>query len=213
VLGWAGGADQGNQENLPAFEEVLKTLDVNKDGKIARSELPTPKQQTDFTEADLERDGFLGPRDWEQYRFKRSSLNSVMAVRLGGKGDVTEKNVLWRYYKSLPNAPSPIHYQGIVYLSKEGGILTALDAETGQMLKQGRLPGALDFYYASPVAGDGKIYAVSQEGHISVIKAGRDWEVLARNDMDDECFATPALVDGKIYVRTKSALYCFANRD
>ena len=129
------------------------------------------------------------------------------------KGDVTEKNVLWRYYKSLPNAPSPLYYQGIVYLSKEGGILTTLDAETGQMLKQGRLPGALDFYYASPIAGDGKIFAVSQEGHISVIKAGRDWEVLARNDMDDECFATPALVDGRIYVRTKSALYCFAKRD
>jgi outer membrane protein assembly factor BamB len=213
VLGWAGGADQGNQENLPLFEDVLKTLDANKDGKLAKEELPNPQQQKDFKEADLDVDGFLGARDWDQYRIKRSSINSVMAVRLGGTGDMTEKNVLWRYYKSLPNVPSPLYYNGVVYLTKEGGIVTALDAETGEMLKQGRLPGALDFYYASPVAADGKVYAVSQGGHLSVIKAGREWEVLARNDMEDECFATPALVDGKVYVRTKSALYCFAQRD
>jgi hypothetical protein len=92
---------------------------------------------------------------------------------------------------------------------KEGGILTALDAASGEVLKQGRLPGALDYYYASPVAGDGKIYATSQEGHITVLKAGSDWEVITRNDMDEETFATPALEDGKIYVRTRSALYCF----
>jgi outer membrane protein assembly factor BamB len=212
VLGWAGGADQGNQENLPEFAEALKSMDANNDGRIAKLELPEPRQK-DFAEADLDRDGALGPRDWDQYRVKRSSINSVMAVRLGGKGDMTAKNILWRYYKSLPNVPSPLYYDGVVYLTKEGGIVTALDAETGEMLKQARLPGALDFYYSSPVAADGKIYIASQEGHLSVIKSGRNWEVLARNDMDDEVFATPALVDGKIYVRTKSALYCFAKRD
>jgi outer membrane protein assembly factor BamB len=212
VLGWAGGADQGNQENLPEFGEALKTMDADKDGKIGKSELPDARQK-DFPEADLDKDGTLGSRDWNQYRFKRSTINSIMAVRLGGKGDMTEKNVIWRYYKSLPNVPSPLYYNGVVYLTKEGGIVTALDAETGQVLKQGRLDGALDFYYASPVGADGKIYAVSQGGHLSVIKAGREWELLARNDMDDECFATPAVVDGRIYVRTKSALYCFAQRN
>jgi outer membrane protein assembly factor BamB len=132
-----------------------------------------------------------------------------MAVRLGGTGDVTQTNVLWRHYKSLPNATSPLYYKGVVYLMKEGGILTTLDAGTGKVLKQGRLPGALDYYYASPVAADGKIYAISQEGHVSVVRAGGDWEPIARNDMEEECFATPALLDGRIYLRTKSALYCF----
>ena len=74
---------------------------------------------------------------------------------------------------------------------------------------QGRLRGALDFYYSSPVGADGKIFAASEGGHLSVIKAGRDWEVLALNDMDDEVFATPAPVDGRLYVRTRGALYCF----
>jgi outer membrane protein assembly factor BamB len=209
VLGWAGGADQGLQENLPDFSGVLQTLDTNKDGKLALAEIKDPRWQKDFKEADLDVDGFLGARDWDHYRGKRASVNSVMAVRLGGIGDLTGKNILWQHYKSLPNVPSPLVYRGIVYLMKEGGILTALDAGTGKVLKQGRLPGALDFYYASPVAGDGKLYATSQEGHITVIKAGAGWEPLARNDMDDECFATPALVDGRVYVRTRSALYCF----
>ncbi|MDZ4798946.1 MAG: PQQ-binding-like beta-propeller repeat protein [Bryobacteraceae bacterium] len=212
VLGWAGGADIGNQEDLPLFADVAKTLDTNKDGKISKAELTDDRMKKDFDEADLDRDGGLGPRDWEFYQLKRRSVNSVMAVKLGGKGDVTATNVLWRYYKSLPNVPSPVWYNGVVYLMKEGGILTALDATTGKVLKQGRLPGALDYYYASPVAADGKLFATSQEGHISVVNAsGAEWEPVARNDMDDETFATPALADGRIYVRTRSALYCFAN--
>jgi outer membrane protein assembly factor BamB len=209
VLGWAGGADQGNQENLPEFAEVLRTLDADGDGKLALAELQNPRWKTDFKEADLDTDGFLGARDWEKYRGKRLSVNSVSAIKLGGSGDMTGTNLLWRFYKSLPNVPSPVAYQKVVYLMKEGGILTALDAATGKLLKQGRLPGALDYYYASPVAADGKLYVTSQEGHITVLKSGPDWEPLARNDMDDECFATPALVDGRIYVRTRSALYCF----
>ena len=212
VLGWAGGSDQGNQENLPEFGEVLKTLDANKDGRLASAELENPRWKTDFKEADLDTDGFLGVRDWEKYRDKRASVNSVMAVRLGGTGDVTATHVKWQYYKSLPNATSPLHYNGVVYLMKEGGILTALDAETGKVLKQGRLPGALDYYYASPVAADGKVYLTSQEGHVSVLRAAPEWEPLARNDMDEQCMATPALLDGKIYLRTASALYCFAEQ-
>lgn len=209
VLGWAGGSDQGQQESLPEFAEVLKTLDRDNDGKISKTELTDPRQQKDFDEADLDRDGGLGARDWEKYRGKRMSVNSVMAIKLGGKGDMTDKNVIWQHFKSLPNVPSPLYYRDVVYLMKEGGILTALDATTGKVLKQGRLPGALDYYYASPVAGAGKIYLTSQEGHITVVSAGGDWEPLARNDMDDETFATPALVDDRVYVRTRSALYCF----
>ena len=74
---------------------MLKTLDANKDGKLAKVELPNPQQQKDFKEADLDIDGFLSARDWDQYRIKRSSINSVMAVRLGGKWDMTQKNGQW----------------------------------------------------------------------------------------------------------------------
>jgi outer membrane protein assembly factor BamB len=209
VLGWAGGSDQGNQEQLPTFEEMLKQKDANGDGKLAKGETDDPRHQRDFAEGDFDKDGFWSRREWDMYRVKRSSVNSIMAVRPGGTGDMTAKAVLWQYYKALPNVPSPLVYRGVVYLMKEGGILTALDAKTGSLLKQGRLDGAIDFYYSSPVGADGKIYASSQAGHVTVLRAGAQWEPLARNDMDDEVFATPAPVDGRIYLRTRSALYCF----
>ncbi len=210
ILGWAGGADQGSQEQIPTLAEILKDYDANKDGKLAVSEAPL-RYKKDLAESDLDRDGFYDEREWNKFIEKRSSVNSVMAVRLGGSGDMTAKSILWRYYKSLPNASSPVLYKNVLYLVKEGGILTALDAATGTVLKQGRLTGALEFYYSSPVAADGKIYAASEGGHIAVIKAGADWEILAVNDVEDEVTATPAPLDERLYVRTRSALYCFGN--
>jgi outer membrane protein assembly factor BamB len=212
VLGWAGGSDQGNQAAIPSFAEILKVADANHDGKLSKEEVTDPQYKKDFDDADLNANGLLEEREWEKYRERRTLVNSVMAIRLGGAGDVTETNILWRFYKSLPNVPSPLLYQNVLYLVKEGGILTALDPATGKVLKQGRLKGALDFYYSSPVAADGKIFTASQDGHVSVIKAGPDWEVLAVNDMDDEVYATPAPVDQRLYLRTKSALYCFGKQ-
>jgi hypothetical protein len=211
VLGWAGGADQGSQENIPPLADILKDHDANQDGKLAVAEAPL-RYKRDLAESDFDRDGFYNPREWDKFIEKRSSVNSVMAVRLGGSGDMTEKNVLWRYYKSLPNATSPLLYRNVLYLVKEGGILTALDAATGTVLKQGRIRGALDFFYSSPIGADGKIYAASESGQVAVIKAGADWEVLAVNEMDDTVYATPAPVDERLYLRTRGALYCFGNR-
>jgi outer membrane protein assembly factor BamB len=71
------------------------------------------------------------------------------------------------------------------------------------------MTGAAGAYYASPVAADGKIFTVSEEGKLAVMKAGGEWELLKVNDFGDECYASPAIVDGKLYVRTRGALYCF----
>jgi outer membrane protein assembly factor BamB len=213
VLGWAGGADIGNQEELPSFEQMLKIADSNKDGKLAKAELASPQYQRDFGESDFNRDGFLDRGEWDKYREKRMTVNSIQAIRLGGSGDMTEKNVMWRYYKSLPNATSPLLYRGVLYMMKEGGILTALNPKTGEVLKQGRLKDALEYYYSSPVGADGKVFTASQEGNVSVIRAGADWEVLAVNKFEEEIFATPAPVDGRLYLRTRGSLYCFGATD
>ncbi|MBM3803908.1 MAG: hypothetical protein FJW26_16520 [Acidimicrobiia bacterium] len=212
VHGWAGGSDEGQQENVPPFEEVLKTRDSNKDGKLSPEETADEKMQKDWKTFDLDRDGFLGLRDWTLYRSRRAAQNAVRAFRLGGEGDLTETNFLWRYQKSLPNVPSPLLYQNVVYLMKEGGVLTALDAATGAVLKQARLQGALGDYFASPVAADGKVFTVSHEGKVTVLKPGKDWEILAVNDLGEDCNATPAIADGRIYLRTQKALYCFGKK-
>jgi outer membrane protein assembly factor BamB len=135
----------------------------------------------------------------------------LLAVRYGGRGDLTATNVVWSMQKFLPNVPSPLYDDGVLYIVKDGGIFTSLDPATGKILKQARLSGGPGTYYSSPVAGDGKIYAISQEGKVSVIKAGAQWEVIGVNNLGDDCYASPAIVEDRIYIRTRSRLYCFSN--
>jgi outer membrane protein assembly factor BamB len=212
VLGWAGGSDEGAQENVPGFPEILKTRDTNKDGKLTREEIADERLTKDWAAMDLDRTGFVELRDWKMYQRRKQVVNAVNAIRLGGHGDMTDKSVQWRYYKSLPNVPSPLYYEGVLYMTKEGGIMTALDAASGKVLKQARLTGALGDYYASPVAADGRIYATSHEGKVVVIKPGAEWEILAVNTLNEPVNATPAFVDGRIFIRTHENLYCFANK-
>jgi outer membrane protein assembly factor BamB len=159
----------------------------------------------------------MNDRDWRVYQAKRTVQNGVLAYRLDNqkemRGDLTESNFLWRYQKSLPNVPSPLFYRDVLYLLKEGGILTALDPKTGSVLKQERLREAPGDYYSSPVGADDKVFTISQEGKVSVLKAGGDWKVLAVNDLDDVCNATPAISGGRIYLRTRTTIYCFGNRE
>lgn len=209
VHGWAGGADVGQQEDIPPFEDVLKKWDANADGGLAREEIADPRAKKDWSAMDLDRDGVLGERDWRMYRSRRSVQNAVRAIRLGGRGDMTDHSIRWRYLKSLPNVPSPLLYKNVLYLLKEGGIFTTLDPSSGEVLKQARLTGAPGDYFSSPVGADDKVYTVSEACQVSVLKAGGQWEVLAVNDLDDSCNATPALAEGRLYIRTRSALYCF----
>ena len=132
-----------------------------------------------------------------------------MAIRLDGRGDITQSHVLWRHRKSLPDVSSPILYKGVIYLVRNGGIVTTLDPDTGAVLKQGRLRDALDGFYASPVAGDDKVYMASEVGNVVVIKAGRDWEVLETNHLNEAIYATPAIADGHLFARTQNHLYSF----
>jgi outer membrane protein assembly factor BamB len=109
--------------------------------------------------------------------------------------------------------PGILLYRGVLYLVRNGGIVQTLDPETGKLLKQGRLTNALDEYYASPVAGDGKVYMISRNGAISVLAADGQWTVSSTGEFGEEVFATPAIADGHIWIRTATALYDFAQRD
>ncbi len=212
VQTWAGESDPGQQEVIAPFADALSRMDSNGDGKLTRQELSDPKLQKGFGDLDLDNDNHLTERDWQFYQLKRAALNGIVAFRLGGQGDMTEKSFLWRYSKSLPNVPSPILYQGVLYMVKEGGIVTSLDPQTGAVLKQARLAGAPNLYFASPVAAEGKIYTISEEGKVSVLKAGPQWETLRVNEMGEDVHATPAIAGGRIYLRTHQALYCFARQ-
>jgi outer membrane protein assembly factor BamB len=211
VTGWAPGADAGERQNLPPFEEVLKEGDKDGDGKLSPEEVPERlRHKGSWNAIDLGRDGFLEGRDWSFYRARRSAQNVTMAIRPGeAKGDLTETHVLWQMDRSVPVVSSPLLYQGVLYTIKDGGILSALDPASGQIHKQARLPGAIDNYFASPVAADSKIFVVSETGKLSVVRAGKEWELLSLNDLNEPCYATPALADSRLYLRTQTKLYCF----
>jgi len=158
---------------------------------------------------DLDGNGFLDEQEWEYYRIARANHGGLWAFRLGGRGDMTDKNMVWHYDKSIPQLPSPLLYKGTLYVVNDAGIATTLDPASGAVRAQGRLKGAFDNFWASPVASDSKIFMVSDSCKIAVLKPDAGLETLAVNDLDDQCSATPAIADGKIYIRTHSTLYAF----
>lgn len=208
---WESGGENESATITESFTEVLGRLDKNQDRKLAPEELDE-RMRRGFGDMDLDHDGFVDSRDWDFYAARRAARNALLAIRLTGneRGDLTDsKSIVWRMQKFLPNCPSPLLYHGVMYLIKDGGILTAVDPKTGGLLKQGRLTGALDTYYASPIAMAGRIYLMSQSGKLSVVRAGAQWELLKVNDFGEETFSTPAAAGGHLYVRTKSHLYAF----
>lgn len=209
VHSWMASPSELGLKDAPPFEQALQEQDANKDRKLAPEEVPDPEIRKLWFLFDLNKDGYMDEREWNIHRARGSAGNGLFAIGLGGRGDLTETGVLWKHQKSLPKIPSPLLYHNVLYILREGGILTALNPETGEVRKQGRIEGALDPYYASPIAADDKIYTVSHNGKVAVLKAGGLWEILAVNDLGEECWATPAMDDHRLYVRTRSALYCF----
>ena len=99
-----------------------------------------------------------------------SSENGLLAIKLGGQGDQTANAIRWRYQKPVPQVPSTLLYKGVLYMINDSGILLSFDPTTGKILKQGRLKGAIDKYFASPVGADDKVYVIGA-GAVSVLKA------------------------------------------
>ncbi len=126
-----------------------------------------------------------------------------MAIRLGGRGEVDERHVAWRVPTGAPYISSLLYYEGLIYMANGNGIVTAVDAETGRRVWQDRVGG---IYSASPVAGDGKVYLFSETGETVVLQAGRELHVLQRNDLGERVVSSPAVSDGRIFIRTDEAL-------
>jgi outer membrane protein assembly factor BamB len=203
--------DPGQQVIVPPFAEVLAKQDADKNGKISPAEAPDERTRRYFAFIDLDEDGAADAAEWRIWINGSASENGLLAFRAGGRGDLSGKSLLWRYSRSVPQLPTTLVYRGSLHMINDGGILTTFDAATGAVKKQARLRGAADHYYASPVAGDGKVYIVSQSGVVVVLDALRDQEILFTGEMDDEVYATPAIADGRVFIRTRGALYCFGS--
>lgn len=223
---------RGNQKLDIAFMwKDLLQYDANQDGKVQIQEIPEnyrlilrpelPKDHPGYAfpapfrgmaqGMDADRDGALTEAECVSFGagFETFSAPVLVGVRPGGKGDVSQSHVAWQMRRGIPEVPSPLFYQGLIYQVRDGGLITCVDAKDGSVRYQDRL-GVGGQYCASPVAGAGRIYLVSQSGTVSVLKSGESTlSILARNELAEPVFATPAIVGRTIVVRTKEHLYTF----
>lgn len=224
---------QGEPANVtlpPEFPEALRLWDKDGDGQIARKEIPSEYLLTDRKaggKGDMTLRQIIGmskPQDadapfskaeWDRMRqmiqaFRDGELNraNVQLVRLGGEGDVTKTHLVWQESKGIPEIPSPLVLEKRVYLIRNGGLLACRDLATGKVIYDERIeaPGG---YYASPLAADGRIYLASDRGVVTVLKASDHLEVLARNDLSEPVFASPAAVKDILYIRSNAHLWAF----
>jgi outer membrane protein assembly factor BamB len=137
-----------------------------------------------------------------------SPAKVVLALKAGGSGDVTgTPNLVWKYNKGTAYVPSPILYGQYLYLTTDRGILTCLDALTGKVEYEGARTPVPTTFSASPVAYEGKILMTSEDGETYVIKAGPKHEILHTNALGEPVFASPAIADGRIFIRGEKNLY------
>ncbi len=133
----------------------------------------------------------------------------AVAVPSGKTGKLGEDDRSWTLNRYSPDCPTPVVYQGRVYLIRDDGNASCVDAASGKVRWQERLFSA--DVKVSPVAGDGKVYFTSGRANCVVMRAGDKPEILARNDLDETTLSTPTLSGGRVYVRTEKALYAFRN--
>lgn len=208
VSGWSAGGDPGERVALEPFDKFMAAADKNGNATLEADETPDGPLKTRFSQCDRDKSGSITRLEYEEYRgLFEQSQNVILCIRPGGSGDISETHIVWRQPKQVPFCASPLIYQGKMYTVKDGGIFASLNLASGRALKATRLT-ATDDYYASPVAGDGKIFLFNEEGKASVISAGEAWQVLSTAEFNEAVYATPAIVDGRIYVRTTGQLYC-----
>jgi len=210
LLFYAGWAPGKGDSPWPQWSGFLEQNDKNKDGEITFDELDA-KSREFMRGFDVNHDGKITQADWDLLKEKTAKAENVMlAIKPGGKGDISKSHIAWRYTRGLPYVPSPIYYDGRVYLIKDGGMLSSFDAKTGKDIYVQERLNTIGSYYSSPVAADGRIYVASLPGKLTVIKAGGDKpEILHQADFKERIFATPALVDDKLYLRTANHLWAF----
>ena len=213
----------------------LATADIidtgNSDGKLTRKEIqdsvghakvPEAFFERTFGRGDLNKDGFLEGEEIDlafmhpdnfagaNHSVVGDAVNHryLIAVRGGGRGDVTDTHVVWRQSpKKVASLPSPLVVNGRMFGLAGGGIAFCHEIEQGDHLWLDRLNN-VGSYYASPVYGDGKIYVAGENGFVLVLREGPELEELARNDMGNDILGTPAIADGRIYIRARKKLVC-----
>ncbi len=127
-----------------------------------------------------------------------------MAIEPGGRGDVAATHLRWHVPTGAPYVSSAVYDRGLLFMVNDSGVAFAADGRTGETMWKERIGGV---YSASAVAGDGKVYFANEGGEVVVMRAGREPEILARNRLEERILASPAISNGRIYLRTDRHLF------
>lgn len=209
---WSPGDPEEKDFKMPAYDDFLKQGDKDGNGELSKAESVGTHIQNFFDSNDANKDGVLTREEWDgTIKFMSASKNSAFSLKPGGSGDITMTHVLWKKSKGLPYVPSALIYADQYVMVKDGGMVTAYDAKTGDevYMKRAVAPGR---YYASPVAANGNIYFTCLDnGAVTVMKAGEKTpEIVAKNPPLGEIAAsTPVIAGNTIYLRTAGHLYAF----
>ena len=207
---WNIGADPGDRITLEPYEDFARANDANHDGDFARDEIPAGPLRDRFNQMDINKDQRITRQEWGIMRemFAKAG-NAVLAIRPGGRSDITDTHLAWKSSRSLPYVCSPVCHEGRLYTVKNGGLASCYEARTGRVLYQDERMEAPGDYYASLVAAGGKVIAISQKGVATILAAGDSFNILARNEIGSEVMATPAVVQGTLYLRSADHLLAF----
>ncbi len=193
--------DAGRQIPVPEFA----TQDTNGDGGVTKEETTFARAKSFFQYLDLDRNQKLDQEEWRLFVASMAAENGLLAIRPGGE-------LLWKFGRSIPQLPSTLVYQGVLYMINDGGILTTLDPASGKLHAQQRLRTVTDRIYASPIAASGHVYFATEAGQVVVRKAGVPHEIVAVNELGEGIYATPAVGRNRLFVRTVGTLWCFGQK-
>ncbi|NQT01029.1 MAG: PQQ-binding-like beta-propeller repeat protein [Planctomycetes bacterium] len=224
-----GGRGDDKLDAAGSWKITVGEFDRNHDNQIQRDEmtkgfafiqrpelpkdnpgygLPVRSMDTLLKIFDHDKNRIISEAEWMQTMsgFAAHSQPNLLAIRSGATKDARKSHVAWEIRRGIPETPSPLYYRGKLYLLRDGGLLTCLEAATGKELFRERI-GASGQYTASPIIAGEKIIAASVRGVVTVIQVDDKLKVLARNDFGEKIFATPAVAGNKIYLRTIGFLY------
>jgi outer membrane protein assembly factor BamB len=201
-----------NHDNQIQRDEMTEGFSI-----VLRPELPPDNPGYAFPMGDMDRllkffdkdeDQVISEAEWIETMsgFATFVQPTLLAIRPGATKDACESHVAWEIHRGIPEVPSLLYCRGRLYLLRDGGVLTCLEASTGKQLFRERI-GAPGQYIASPIAAGDRVLVASVRGIVTVIQVDDKLKILARNNFEEKIFATPALAENKIYLRTTGHLY------
>ena len=228
-----GGRGDDKWDAASTWKFTVEQFDRNHDNQIQRDEmtkgfafiqrpelpkdnpgygLPVRSMDTLLKIFDHDKNRIISEAEWMQTMsgFAAHSHPNLLAIRPGATKDAVKSHVAWEIQRGIPETPSLLYCRGKLYLMRDGGVLTCLEATTGKEIFRQRI-GAAGQYTASPIAAGDKVLFASIRGVVTVIQVDNELKVLARNDFGDKIFATPAIAENIIYLRTTGHLYALGN--